>query len=370
MISVIIPTFGRFESLKKAIQSVLQQTYRTFEVIVIDDASPDPEYANLSKVWSNQPEVKIIRLAKNQREVYGSKHAQGMTRMHGVAEAKGKYLAFLDDDDRFCEPEKLKLQVQLLNEYKEAKLCCSNCKRDQANLTFPQFHSGQLLKKTLFGDVFLLQSKDIHTTNYVLNSTVLVYKEIFLKAGGQTIEIYEDWNCWKRILKLGPAIYCHAPWTWYDTNHGQGSFYQYFANDVALTGFDRIQHVENEKSITDDECKRVRLLRLSSKSECKNTGPILYFPPQCNVRFTKDCKKLHTMLNQFWFLVETKKIPWTGLVLSELSSTQKIGECTSLMIPIPKPQNLSSCVYIQSSSSPPVSAKEVWFCIHPPMVSL
>jgi glycosyltransferase involved in cell wall biosynthesis len=90
--SVVIPTYGRPRWLTQAIESVLAQTVQDFELIVVDDASPEPVTV------APHPRVRLIR-----REENGGAAAARNT---GVEAARGRHLAFLDDDDAYT-PERL-----------------------------------------------------------------------------------------------------------------------------------------------------------------------------------------------------------------------------------------------------------------------
>jgi glycosyltransferase involved in cell wall biosynthesis len=94
--SVIVPTYGRPEFLAAALQSVLAQTIDDFEVLVIDDASPDPV------VVPDDRRVRVLHSPTNQ----GPAAARNL----GVAEAAGTFVAFLDDDDLWL-PRRLELAV-------------------------------------------------------------------------------------------------------------------------------------------------------------------------------------------------------------------------------------------------------------------
>ncbi|MGB3532881.1 MAG: glycosyltransferase family 2 protein [Microcoleaceae cyanobacterium] len=85
-LSIIIPTYNRQDLLAKAVESALAQTIEDFEVIVVDDASPQP--VNLPK----HPRLQVIRLSENK----GPSTARNM----GAKAAKGRWVTFLDDDDR------------------------------------------------------------------------------------------------------------------------------------------------------------------------------------------------------------------------------------------------------------------------------
>lgn len=89
--SVIIPTFERYNFCSNAIDSVLDQSYPGFEVIIVDDHSSDGSYEKLYENYSQFEKVKILRNYDNLE--------RGASRNHGIKVAKGKYLSFLDSDD-------------------------------------------------------------------------------------------------------------------------------------------------------------------------------------------------------------------------------------------------------------------------------
>jgi len=101
-ISVIIPTYNREKLVARSIESVLAQTYRNIEVIVVDDASTDNTKQIISKIKDNR--LKYIRLRKNKGACYA--------RNTGIKNATGKYIAFQDSDDVFHSD---KLEKQLSN---------------------------------------------------------------------------------------------------------------------------------------------------------------------------------------------------------------------------------------------------------------
>ncbi len=103
LVSVIIPTYNRAVLVKRAIQSILDQTYDNFEVIVVDDASTDSTVTVIANIEDER--LKYIR-----HEVNG--HASA-ARNTGIASAKGELIAFLDDDDEWF-PSKLEKQVPVL----------------------------------------------------------------------------------------------------------------------------------------------------------------------------------------------------------------------------------------------------------------
>lgn len=108
LVSVIIPTYKRNDYLKRAIASVLFQTYNKIEIIIVDDNIKNDEYSK--KVQ------KIIDFFKSDKIIYVNpkNHKNGsFARNQGLKFANGQYVAFLDDDD-YWDKDKLKKQVEVL----------------------------------------------------------------------------------------------------------------------------------------------------------------------------------------------------------------------------------------------------------------
>ena len=102
-ISVVIPTHNRAKMLKRAIDSVLAQTYQDFELIVVSDGSTDKTEAVVAAY--KDPRIKLL---KHERPEGASS-----ARNTGINVCKGKYIAFLDDDDEWLQ-EKLEKQIDLI----------------------------------------------------------------------------------------------------------------------------------------------------------------------------------------------------------------------------------------------------------------
>src|SRR4030065_2324353 len=96
-VSVIIPTYNRANFLKKAIKSVLHQTFKDFELIVVDDGSSDNTKEIVSRFIKDGAKIKYIY----QKNSGGTSNPRNV----GIAHASGYYLAFLDSDDQWL-PEK------------------------------------------------------------------------------------------------------------------------------------------------------------------------------------------------------------------------------------------------------------------------
>ncbi len=143
--SVIIPTHNRFMLLKRAIDSVLSQTYENFELIIVDDHSTDETSKVVRSFSDNRIQYKL-----NNR----SKGACG-ARNTGIYSAIGKWVAFLDDDDLWL-PEKLMYQHDLIKRSKESVgLICSDFIIEKGDGKKPKFiknrPKGWIKEKILYG---------------------------------------------------------------------------------------------------------------------------------------------------------------------------------------------------------------------------
>jgi glycosyltransferase involved in cell wall biosynthesis len=113
LVSVIIPTYNRVNTLSRAIESVLNQTHSNLELIVIDDGSDDSTVELVSEMESKDKRIKYFRLSENK--------GVAVARNVGMKESQGSYTAFLDDDDRWL-PKKLELSLEVFKENKESNI--------------------------------------------------------------------------------------------------------------------------------------------------------------------------------------------------------------------------------------------------------
>ena len=104
-VSVIIPTYNAARWIGETIDSVQSQTYKNYEIIVIDDGSVDSTREVLEKY------------IKNINYIYQDNKGVSSARNHGIKISAGEYIAFLDNDDIWL-PDKLSLQIQVLESQK------------------------------------------------------------------------------------------------------------------------------------------------------------------------------------------------------------------------------------------------------------
>ena len=206
MVSVIVPTFNRKEKLQLCIESILNQTFEGFELIVVDDGSTDGTKEMLSQVEDE-------RLFYYQKE---NQKLPSIARNFGIKRSKGRYIAFLDSDDLW-EPQKLELQVQFLEENKDYSFC------------YTQGHSDQFSKKGPVSGWFPLRSGKITTAlmfrNFVITSSVVARKDAIEKAGlfpeDSELIIAEDLSLWLELSHLGKGYFFKESLVFYDKS-GEG----------------------------------------------------------------------------------------------------------------------------------------------------
>ena len=169
-ISVIIPTHNRAHLIGRSIQSVLNQTYQDFEIIVVDDGSID----NTKEVIREfQRKDKRIRYIKHDENKGGS-----AARNTGIRESKGKYIAFQDSDDEWL-PEKLEKQIEVFKRQPaEVGIIYSDMWRITGNKK-KYFYSPKIMPKD---KIIYEQALDYGISNIGIQ-TSLIKKEVFDKAG-------------------------------------------------------------------------------------------------------------------------------------------------------------------------------------------
>jgi glycosyltransferase involved in cell wall biosynthesis len=183
-VSVIIPTHKRAGFLKGAIESVLGQTFKDFELLVVDDGSRD---ATEEVVKSFQdPRLRFFQHA----EAKGGSAARNT----GIRNSRGEYLAFLDDDDAWY-PDKLRLQVELMDR-SEARVGVIYAGYDKFDSATGRVGKRRLPK--LRGNLreALLVANPLTGT-----SSVLIRRECFEVAGpfDETLTAFQDFDLWLRI---------------------------------------------------------------------------------------------------------------------------------------------------------------------------
>jgi glycosyltransferase involved in cell wall biosynthesis len=229
LVSVILPTYNRYNSLVVAINSIKKQSYKNIEIIVINDASTQVEYKNLQEQFND---IKVINLEKNMRQQYNTKAAQGLTRNLGINFAKGKYIAFLDDDD-FWFPEKIQIQLYFMKKY-NFRVSSTNFMNGNGPFDYKMLlkckkalHYNKESLSTLDHNLYTVSKNKIE---YTQTSTVMIEKSLLDEVGLFRLVDEEDWDLWRRIFDKTDFLYIDIMLMYYDQEHGGGQNYQYGNN--------------------------------------------------------------------------------------------------------------------------------------------
>jgi len=191
LVSVIIPTYNRDFILEMAIKSVLNQTYRPVELIVVDDGSKDKTPLLVKKY-----PLKYVRLPKN----FGVSFA----RNRGILHSKGELIAFLDSDDEFL-PKKIEKQVNFFLTHPECRILQTEeiwYKREK-RLNPKKYHA----KAEGF---FLDRAVKLCVVSM---STVMIKREVFRELGlfDEEFPVCEDYEYWLRVAIHMPVYLLKEP---------------------------------------------------------------------------------------------------------------------------------------------------------------
>jgi len=237
IVSVIIPTFNRFNLLLNTIKSIKEQTYSNIEIIVVNDFSSEKEYYEYE--WHDNG-INIIHLEKNTKDIFGFACA-GYVRNKGIEHSTGKYIAFCDDDDIWFS-SKIELQ---LNAMKNTGCKMSSTDgligngRYDSNKVYSIYNSehyyntlkniykgkGSSFLDNGFPEIWTIDFMKIH--NCIICSSVLIEKEILDKINNMKCikNGEEDYDCWLRALEHTNSIYIQDVCFYYDNGHGYGQNY-------------------------------------------------------------------------------------------------------------------------------------------------
>lgn len=204
-VSCVIPCYNCEDHVKKTISSILNQTFATIEILLINDASTDNTLQILREIEKKHKDIiEVINLKENNGASY--------VRNYGVENAKGDYILFMDSDDT-AEPtliEKYQVRLKELNKDIEDKyiLCYSSyIQIDENDKIISGISKGiQVEPEEILGYEF--------TRNYIMSTSgVLVKREKFFEIGGfnENLKYSEDWDLWLRLAEVGGFSYVDEP---------------------------------------------------------------------------------------------------------------------------------------------------------------
>ncbi|MFH6767372.1 glycosyltransferase family 2 protein [Gaetbulibacter aquiaggeris] len=182
LVSIITPMFNSEVFISETINSVLNQTFLNWELLLIDDYSSDKTIAIVNEFITQTPNIKLL---KNEANL-----GAAISRNKGIMEAQGDYIAFLDADDLW-KPEKLQIQI----EFMQTEDCdvCFSC-YEQINET------GKPLNK-LIKALPELTYKKFLKSNYIGNLTGMYNANVLGKITTPDLRKRQDWAMWLDAIK-------------------------------------------------------------------------------------------------------------------------------------------------------------------------
>ena len=195
-VTVVIPSYNSMRYIAETMETVLNQTYRDFEVLVVNDGSTDDTPNWVERLSEKEPKVRMVSQAN-----------QGLAgaRCTGVTNAKGKYVAFIDDDDLW-ELTKLEKQVNSLESNPEAGVCYTwTALADSEGKP-----TGRVIASEAEGNVW---TKMTEMNIVCCGSTPMIRRSCFDEVGlfDREVSPSDDWDMWWRISAKYPFTLIKEP---------------------------------------------------------------------------------------------------------------------------------------------------------------
>ena len=201
--SVIIPLYNKAPYVRKALETVCAQTYRDYEIIVINDGSTDNS-AILAEEYLNRVEGISYKILSQQNAGVSA------ARNNGVAQASGEYIAFLDADD-WWEPNYLEKMAKLIEDYPEAGLYASNYYyyKDGVNIIKVDIPTGYFNYPKEYFKNFAMP---------VWTGATVIPRKVYDEMGGFPvgIKLGEDFLLWAKIALHYPVAFLNEPLAYYN----------------------------------------------------------------------------------------------------------------------------------------------------------
>jgi GT2 family glycosyltransferase len=209
LISIIVRTKDRPKLLKRAIESIGNQTYRPIEVVIVNDGGCDLDVEELRRILADIP-LNYIRLEKNTGRAYAGNV--------GIEHATGDYIGFLDDDDEFY-PEHVSTLIDLLErtDYRVA----------YTDSEIVRYYFDKGVDEFLVEDRYVLFSEDFSYEKLLLGNyiplTCLLFDSSLLRDLNfdESFDLYEDWDLLIRVAQKAPFYHITKVTAKYNQNLGQ-----------------------------------------------------------------------------------------------------------------------------------------------------
>ena len=201
-VSVLMPVYNEEGRAGRALDSVLQQTYPSFEVVVVDDGSTD-RTGDVLGSFEHDRRVRVVRFDENQGLVAALNH--------GLSLCRGRLVARLDADD-VCAPTRLERQVAVFDEFPDTAICATAYDRVSASGEFLRIGVPPLTHAALA--VAMLAG------NRILHASIMFDSTLLRAVGGYDEAWFpvEDYDLWLRIMRVGTYRGLPTPEVTYTVN--------------------------------------------------------------------------------------------------------------------------------------------------------
>lgn len=209
LVSIVIPTYNRADTIINTINSVFNQSYQNYEIIIVDDASSDNTEEMIVNIEDSR--IKYIKLDENSK---GTK-----PRNVGIQSSKGDYIAFLDSDDEWV-PNKLERQLNYINksELPRDQIMCFTgiilkTEKEKRCVT-----NDKLIKNTDIMEYIFVNENIVQTSTFLVSSK-LAKNTLF----NPEVKKHQDWDFCLRMREKGAMFLClnECLTIWYDERNRQ-----------------------------------------------------------------------------------------------------------------------------------------------------
>lgn len=238
-VSIITATYNYGIYLPRAVESVIDQTFQDWELIIIDDGSED-QTRDVIKPYLDDKRIRYIHTVNR---------GQPAAKNRGLIETKGRLIAFLDGDDSWF-PEKLERQVKLITADPSLGVVYSRRAIISESGTFVGNDTAALHRGNILGLIF----KD----NFICFSSAMVRREAFTTVGGfdESIPMAIDYDLWLRIAAKYSFDYIDDPMVYYRTGHANLSRRSLERLRIALQIMNRFVNGQGGRKLLPGKLKR------------------------------------------------------------------------------------------------------------------
>lgn len=236
-ISVIIPTYNRGDLIKRTINSVLEQTYTNFELLIVDDASTDNTAELIKSI--DDTRIRYLRLDENTK---GTR-----PRNLGIEESTGEFIAFLDSDDEWLS-DKLEKQVEFMlnsNINNNNVLCFTGIIIKNGDSQYKRFNR-ELTNNEDIMDYILVKDNIVQTSTYIVSSKIA--KSVQFDS---QLKKHQDWDFCLR-LRNNNVNFLYFPQcltVWYVDESNNRLSYSYQNEDISLNWLNAKKSELSSKSV-------------------------------------------------------------------------------------------------------------------------